>query len=84
MAITMEQRFVAVGERLREERKRLKLKQTDVAYQLGKRTGQSVSNWERGRGVPQVDTLLLMSEMGFDVGFIITGRKCLDKLNGGD
>lgn len=45
-------RKATVGELLRRKRAALGLHQSDVAAELGYTSGQFVSNWERGLGLP--------------------------------
>lgn len=54
-----------VGNRIREERERLGISQEELARQIFV-SRQTVSNWETGKTCPDVQSLLLMSNL-FDV-----------------
>lgn len=56
---------VEVGNRIREEREKLGLSQEDLAQQIFV-SRQTVSNWETGKTYPDVQSLLLLSNL-FDV-----------------
>ena len=51
----------AVGYRVRSERRRKDISQEDLAARIG-RTTAALSNIERGRSLPPLDTLLLIAE----------------------
>lgn len=63
-----------IGDRLREERARLKLNQTELGSAVGaaKRT---VVDWEKGRTAPSSAQMAALSGMGCDVLYILTGRR---------
>lgn len=61
-------------ERLKLERKRLKLKQTEFAAATGV-TPQSQIQYEKGRMRPSSDYLEKLAALGCDVAYIITGER---------
>ncbi|MCU7356654.1 helix-turn-helix domain-containing protein [Enterococcus dispar] len=56
---------MSLGDQLRSNRKRIGLSQGEVATQLNI-TRQSISKWETGKGYPDLDNLVLLSEI-YDV-----------------
>lgn len=62
------------GQRLAEERKRLKYNQT-VFGRLGGVTKTSQVNYEAGERSPSVDYWQAVAKIGVDVAFVITGRR---------
>jgi transcriptional regulator with XRE-family HTH domain len=60
------------SDRLREERKRLGLNQTEFATLAGV-TVDSQGNYERGTRKPDSDYLIAMHAQGVDVGFLFSG-----------
>ena len=61
-------------ERLREERKRLKLKGTELAA-IGGVSAVSQSNYERGSRVPDGNYLAAIAAAGVDVQYVLTGQR---------
>lgn len=61
-------------ERLREERKRLKLNQTQFAALAGT-TKNSQLNYEKGNVCPSAEYLVAIAEAGVDVQYVLTGRR---------
>lgn len=61
-------------ERLREERKRLGLNQTDFAAFAGVTT-ETQSNYERGSRKPDSEYLEAIAARGVDVGYLLTGAR---------
>ncbi len=61
----------AISERLKSERKRLRLTQTDAA-QMCDVSSRTLLRWEKGTPIPS-DKLLILHENNFDVQYIITG-----------
>jgi len=53
---------MALAEQLKESREKMELSQTDVANRLNI-TRQSISKWENGKGYPDLDNLVLLSEV---------------------
>lgn len=65
-----------IGGRLREERKRMKLKQADFAAFAGA-ARQTQSNYEKGRRSPDGEYFSAIAKAGADVQYILTGvRSC--------
>lgn len=54
--------FMALAEQLKASREKMGLSQTDVANRLNI-TRQSISKWENGKGYPDLDNLVLLSEV---------------------
>lgn len=53
---------MVLSEQLRASRENMGLSQTDVAKRLNI-TRQSISKWENGRGYPDLDNLILLSDI---------------------
>lgn len=68
-----------VGLRLREERERLGLTQTQFA-ELGNASKRSVTDWEQGKLHPNGEFLALLAEQGADINYIFTGERNISKL----
>lgn len=51
-----------VGQRLKERRNELDLKQDYVAEKIGV-TRQTISNWENGRSYPDIERIIRLSEL---------------------
>lgn len=62
------------AERLQELRKDLGLSQADAALRAGVRR-QSYAVWERGEAFPDVSSLDGLMRHGFDVMYLLTGRR---------
>lgn len=65
--------YPLIGQRLREERKRLRLTQAEFG-ELGGAAYRSVADWERGVAVPNAAFLAAIADAGADVMYILTGR----------
>lgn len=63
-----------ISERLRSERLRLGLKQTDIIKAIDVAIA-TFSNYETGKRSPDLDFLLKLGELGYDVGYIVTGER---------
>ena len=63
-----------ISERLRSERLRLGLKQTDVLKAIDVAIA-TLSNYETGKRSPDVEFLLNLAELGYDAGYILTGKR---------
>ena len=63
-----------ISERLRSERLRLGLKQTDVLKAIDVAIA-TLSNYETGKRSPDVEFLLKLAELGYDAGYILTGKR---------
>lgn len=68
------------GERLVEERRRLRLNQEELAGIVGA-SKRSIGNYERGERYPDAEQLLRFSEMGMDVYYVLTGRRVTGRLD---
>jgi len=53
---------MTLAEQLKANREKMGLSQTDVANKLNI-TRQSISKWENGKGYPDLDNLVLLSEV---------------------
>ena len=73
--------MLAIGERVRNARRRKKWNQT----KLGKEVGMSMNGiamLERGEAKPRVDTLMkLAAVLDADYGYIVTGREAPRDIN---
>lgn len=59
---------------LREERRRQGLSQTDVAQAIGRKTYQTVHQWERGANQPNIVNVREWARaLGFDVTLVPIG-----------
>ena len=70
----MSTRSVIIGERLREERKRLGLSQTDFARLAGVHLNTQ-SRYEKGEREPDSSYLETLGKKGVDVGYVMAGVK---------
>jgi transcriptional regulator with XRE-family HTH domain len=59
----MNSRFIALGSLIRQYRVSAGLTQADLAGQLGYRSAQFVSNWERGVSSPPMDVLAQVTDL---------------------
>ncbi|WP_336033361.1 XRE family transcriptional regulator [Acinetobacter bereziniae] len=66
--------FFMIGERIKEERNRLGLNQTDFA-QIAKASKRTLIDWEKNVSSPTAVQLSALSEIGVDTNFIITGHR---------
>ena len=62
------------GDRLREERKRLGLNQTELAV-LGGIVKFTQINYEKDERSPDIEYLLKLQKAGVDVYFLLTGKR---------
>ena len=62
------------SERLKEERKRLKIKQKELAARLGVHINSQL-DYEKGRVPAFVTYLEQIAEIGVDVQYVLTGRR---------
>lgn len=63
-----------IGERLRLERKRLGLTQVDLTDKID--AGRlSMISFECGRSTLRADQLAVLDQLGFDILYIVTGRR---------
>ncbi|UYL85534.1 helix-turn-helix transcriptional regulator [Acidovorax phage Alfacinha1] len=70
-----------IGARLKEERKRLGLRATDFESHGGW-PASTIYGWEAGKASPKSEFYATTSELGFDVRYIITGRRTSAALSG--
>lgn len=70
----------AIGLRLREERERLGLTQTQFAT-MGGASKRSITDWEQGKLYPNGEFLTLASDQGADINYIFTGERNINKLS---
>lgn len=63
-----------LGSRLKIERERLGLSQTSLA-EIGETTKKSQIDYEKGNSYPKSNYLELISKVGIDVLFVVTGVK---------
>lgn len=65
---------MTIGERLKEERSRLKLSQTELGAIGG--VGKTTQiNYEKGSGSPDGKYLAAVAEQGIDVLYVVTGER---------
>lgn len=62
------------GERIREERERLGLSQTDFAALAGA-TRKTLFNWESGVASPNIAVVSAWADHGLDVLYVVTGQR---------
>jgi len=72
-------RRAEIGLRMKEERERLGLKQADYG-RYGDWPVRTVSSWEAGRTSPKAEFFADVGELGFDLQYIITGRRTQSSL----
>ncbi|HGQ7396659.1 TPA: helix-turn-helix domain-containing protein [Pseudomonas aeruginosa] len=65
---------MTIGERLKEERQRLGMSQTELAEQCGVSKNTQLA-YEKGERSPDAAYLLRASLLGADVLYVITGRR---------
>lgn len=63
-----------ISERLREERLRLDLKQTDILRQIDVAIS-TFSNYETGKRSPDLEFIMKLGALGYDVAYIVTGER---------
>lgn len=63
-----------IGERLREERQRLKMTQAALASFAGA-SKRTAIEWEKGATSPNAVQLSALSEYGVDIGYVLTGHR---------
>ncbi|WP_164276575.1 helix-turn-helix transcriptional regulator [Stenotrophomonas sp. B1-1] len=62
-----------VGQRLKAERKRLGLSQTQIAEPFGMQR-QTIQRYEAGKSSPTTEYLLAVEQLGINAGYVLTGR----------
>lgn len=65
---------MTIGERLKEERDRLKLSQPALAEAAGT-TKKTQIDYEKDKTQPKANYLAKVAEMGVDVAYVITGMR---------
>ena len=63
---------MSIGDRIREERTRLGLTQTELGAAVGG-SMRGVQGWERDVSAPNATYLTVMASMGIDVSYVLTG-----------
>ncbi len=63
---------LSFGQRLKNERKRLVMRQIDIAEEIGISI-RAISSFETDQYCPTVNTLKLLIPMGFDILYLIAG-----------
>lgn len=71
---------MTIGERLKEERLRLGLSQTELGAAGGKGKTTQI-NYEKGAGSPDAEYLAAAAEKGVDVLYVVTGRRTPEAAN---
>lgn len=66
--------FVGIGDRLKEERERLGLNQTDFAALAGA-SKNTQYNYEKGERSPDANYLSAAAAQGVDVLYVVTGER---------
>ncbi|HQS03160.1 MAG TPA: helix-turn-helix transcriptional regulator [Halothiobacillus sp.] len=74
------QKRLLIGARLKEERTRLRLSQSDIAERLGA-SRRSVIDWEKGGATPNAENISELNDYGVDVLYILTGRREAEALS---
>lgn len=69
-----------IGSRLRLERIRIGLNQEELADKTAVHVN-SVRKWEQGKNACNVTYLLILKDFGFDLGFVLNGRRGDGSLN---
>ncbi len=69
-----EKDFMPLGERLREERKRLNLTQPEFASIAGT-SKQTLFSWETGKTSPDAQQMAALAAAGVDVLYVLTGNR---------
>jgi transcriptional regulator with XRE-family HTH domain len=64
----------SINERLVEERKRLGLKQVDIASSTGV-TERTQQHYEAGSRTPDAEYLAKAAKLGIDVQYVVTGQR---------
>lgn len=67
-----------LGARLREERQRLKLSQVVLAKEVAVSKPTMIA-WEKGNTSPTAVQMSRMSELGFDVLYVLTGQRVFEE-----
>lgn len=70
-----------IGRRLKEERKRLGLKATDFE-RYGGWPSSTIYGWEAGKSSPKSEFYAMTSSLGFDIPYIVTGKRTAASMSG--
>jgi len=70
---------IQIGARLREEREKVGLSQTELGM-IGGVGRNTQASYEKGQQHPTTAYLLLVREKGVDIAYILTGRRTTDDL----
>lgn len=65
---------MTIGDRLKEERERLRLTQTAFGALAGVKKNTQIL-WEKGSSSPNATALSMLSEAGVDILYVVTGRR---------
>lgn len=66
--------FQHIGKRIEEERNHLGLSQVAFSEACGVNRG-TLATWEKGKQTPNAAVLSVMSDLGVDASYVITGRR---------
>jgi len=66
--------FLLIGERLKEERLRLRFNQDDFSQEVGI-TRKTLFGYETGVRAPDAGSLQIWAKMGLDVTYVVTGER---------
>lgn len=67
------------GQKMKEERSRLGFTQPQLAELLGS-SKRTLVDWESEKSSPTAKQLKMMSDIGFDVGYLLTGVRSIQGL----
>lgn len=71
---------MGIGDRLKEERKRLKIAQSSIMERLGT-TKKTIINWENGQSSPSADQIVLLERLGYDISYVLIGVRLVPIVN---
>jgi transcriptional regulator with XRE-family HTH domain len=74
MLSNVEERYLLISKRLREERKRLGLSQVDLANSLNISV-RAYGGYEKSQVVAPVSVLIPLADLGADILYIVTGER---------
>lgn len=75
---TKGQKMLTIGDRLREERERLGMTQTEFGALAGVTKATQI-NYETGRRAPDAGYLAAVAGVGLDVQFVVVGQRALSE-----
>jgi transcriptional regulator with XRE-family HTH domain len=70
---------MTTGDRLREERERLRMTQEELGKALGLKSKQVQSNYERNISSPDNDYWRGAADLGVDIYYVLTGKRIIDQ-----